>query len=86
MEYVSLFETELGIGAVVASERGICRVMFPQAGGGRIIEQDGLSGKVASPLTEQAASSRCCCQWEAGRLHRPWWSGCKKNIIIDGRC
>ena len=51
MEYASLFETELGIGAVVASETGICRVVLPSKEEAYPVP----AGCGASPLTERVA-------------------------------
>jgi methylated-DNA-[protein]-cysteine S-methyltransferase len=55
MVYVSMFETKFGIGAVMATERGVCKVVLPDAGSGYPGHDIGLSGIEASPLTEQVA-------------------------------
>ena len=55
MEYMSLYETGLGIGAVVATEKGVSTVQLPHAGSETFINQ--LKQKVgeSSQLTEQVA-------------------------------
>lgn len=55
MEYVSVFETELGPGIVTASEKGICKVDLPCPGVCRSQAQPVPDAGNASPLTEQAA-------------------------------
>jgi methylated-DNA-[protein]-cysteine S-methyltransferase len=53
VEYRSYFETELGTGAVIASEQGIRRVELPSAGACGSTIRSGLDK--ASPLTERVA-------------------------------
>ncbi|MBI2353634.1 MAG: methylated-DNA--[protein]-cysteine S-methyltransferase [Deltaproteobacteria bacterium] len=55
MEFVSLFETELGIGAVVASERGIRSVVLPGCDEVCPGGQPAAPLGVPSPLTERVA-------------------------------
>jgi methylated-DNA-[protein]-cysteine S-methyltransferase len=55
MEYVSMFDTKLGAGAVIASEIGICRVMLPGPGEVLTPERTAPSSGASSPLTERAA-------------------------------
>jgi methylated-DNA-[protein]-cysteine S-methyltransferase len=55
MEQVSLFETAFGAGAVVASEKGICRVLLPGEGAVQSYERIAASNPVPSGLTERAA-------------------------------
>jgi len=54
MEYMSLYETQLGIGAVVATEKGISSVQLPHAGSAFINQLKQNAGK-SSQLTEQVA-------------------------------
>jgi methylated-DNA-[protein]-cysteine S-methyltransferase len=56
MEYVSIFETELGMGAVVASEQGIRRVFLPQENATGAFIYAGLDRMTSSALTDRAAS------------------------------
>ena len=56
MEYASLFETDLGIGAVVATEQGVCQVVLPYSGSAAYVDQLRLRDFPASPLTRQAAN------------------------------
>lgn len=53
MEYRSFFETGQGLGAVVATEQGVCRVILP--GGDDVVELSGLRDIVSNQLTEQVA-------------------------------
>lgn len=55
MEYVSLFETALGVGAVVASEQGVSRVYVPHDGIADALVRDGLDKMPTSELTERVA-------------------------------
>ena len=55
MEYVSLFETELGIGVVIASEQGVSNVHLPHGGNEHFIAQIRQSFVKSSPATEVAA-------------------------------
>jgi methylated-DNA-[protein]-cysteine S-methyltransferase len=55
MEYLSLFETSLGTGAVVASETGIRRVHLPHAGTPGIHFHGGLDMIPPSELTERVS-------------------------------
>ena len=55
MEYMSLYETELGIGAVFASEEGVSMVQLPHADNELFIARARESARESSPLTEQAA-------------------------------
>lgn len=55
MEYMSLYETELGIGAVMASGVGVSSVRLPSASSDLFIAQTRLSTRGSSLLTEQAA-------------------------------
>ncbi|MDA8427966.1 MAG: methylated-DNA--[protein]-cysteine S-methyltransferase [Geobacteraceae bacterium] len=54
-EYVSLFETGLGMGAVVASEQGIRRVYLPHDNTLGTFARDGLDRMPASELTDMVA-------------------------------
>jgi len=56
MEYVSLFETGIGAGAVVASELGIRRVFLPQEGSSGAFVYVGLDKLTSSPLTDRVAA------------------------------
>jgi methylated-DNA-[protein]-cysteine S-methyltransferase len=55
MEYVSIFETELGMGAVVASELGIRRVFLPQENATGAFIYAGLDRMTSSALTERVS-------------------------------
>lgn len=55
MEYVSMFDTRLGVGAVIASEKGICRVLLPDYGEARLRERIAPSSGASSPFTVLAA-------------------------------
>ena len=55
MAYVSKFETELGVGAVVASEQGVQRVYLPHDGIEDTLVRDGFTVKPSSDLTERVA-------------------------------
>ena len=55
MEYVSIFETELGLGAVVASEHGIRRVYLPHDNAADSFARDGLDRMSSSLLTERVS-------------------------------
>lgn len=55
MEYVSLFDTALGTGAVVASERGVRRVYLPHDSTCDLIVRDGFGSVPPSELTEQVS-------------------------------
>lgn len=55
MEYVSLFETGLGMGAVVASESGVRRVYLPHDSAPQLFIRDGLNNLPSSKLTEQVS-------------------------------
>lgn len=55
MEYVSLFETALGTGAVMASECGIRRVYLPHDDSSRSFTRDGLDRLPPSELTERVS-------------------------------
>jgi methylated-DNA-[protein]-cysteine S-methyltransferase len=55
MEYVSLFETEIGTGAVVASEQGIRRVFLPQEISSGAFVYAGQDRMTSSALTDRAS-------------------------------
>lgn len=55
MASVSLFETVLGVGAVVASEQGVSRVYLPHDGIVDSLDRDGLGGLSPSALTERVS-------------------------------
>ena len=55
VNYISLYETEMGIGAVVASEQGVTGVILPHAASKSLIAQARQSAKASSRLTDQAA-------------------------------
>jgi len=55
MEYVSLFETELGVGAVVASGQGIRRVYLPQENAPGVFIYAGQDKMTSSALTERVS-------------------------------
>lgn len=55
MRYISLYETELGAGAVAATEKGVFAVYLPHADIALFIADAGLSDCKSSSLTEQAA-------------------------------
>ena len=56
IEYVSLFETGLGTGAVVASDRGIRKVYLPHDNYPDLCARDGLDRMSASVLTDMVAA------------------------------
>lgn len=61
MKYLSLYETELGIGAVVASEEGVSCVILPHAATSvPLIAQARMSARESSALTDQAALMLKC--------------------------
>jgi methylated-DNA-[protein]-cysteine S-methyltransferase len=55
MNYVSCFETSLGVGAVLASDKGVNSVYLPHADSVLYLEREGLTGLPPSMLTERAA-------------------------------
>lgn len=55
MEYVSLFETGLGLGAVVAGEQGIRKVHLPHDCSSDTFAREGLDRMPSSKLTERVA-------------------------------
>jgi methylated-DNA-[protein]-cysteine S-methyltransferase len=55
MEYISLFETEHGTGAVVASEQGIRRVFLPQEIASGVFEYADQDRMTSSVLTDRAS-------------------------------
>ena len=55
MEYMSLYETKLGVGAVVATEKGVSTVQLPHAGSATFINQLKQNAGESSQLTEQVA-------------------------------
>ena len=55
MEFVSIFETALGVGAVMASQRGIQRVFLPFDGNVDVFVRDGLDKKTSSELTQRTS-------------------------------
>lgn len=57
MEFVSLFETGLGTGAVVASDQGLRKVCLPHDSAHACFVRDGLDRLSPSVLTERVARS-----------------------------
>jgi methylated-DNA-[protein]-cysteine S-methyltransferase len=55
MEFVSTFETALGVGAIVASELGVRRVYLPHNNAPQFFIRDGLDKMSSSELTEQVS-------------------------------
>jgi methylated-DNA-[protein]-cysteine S-methyltransferase len=55
MEYVSSYETELGTGAVVASEQGILRIYLPHEKGPGTFICNGQARMMPSKLTERVS-------------------------------
>jgi methylated-DNA-[protein]-cysteine S-methyltransferase len=56
MEFVSTFKTGLGMGAVMATELGVCRVYLPHDCTRRSLIRDGLDRMSPSELTERVSS------------------------------
>jgi methylated-DNA-[protein]-cysteine S-methyltransferase len=70
MEFVSRFETELGAGVVISSEKGIRRVVLPSNDGMRPQGEIVPSGGVTSPLSERAA-----------RMLENYFKGISQNFV-----